>query len=47
MRNNLETHFSAYAFSRKAVATNLLNKMAEKNKPIQAEESAKTPRALN
>lgn len=36
-----EPTFSAYAFSRKAVATNLLNKMAEKNKPIQAEESAK------
>lgn len=36
-----EATFSAYAFSRKAVATNLLNKMAEKNKPIQAEESAK------
>ncbi|EFR90497.1 peptidase S14, ClpP [Listeria innocua FSL S4-378] len=36
-----DTTFSAYAFSRKAVATNLLNKMAEKNKPIQAEESAK------
>ena len=33
--------FSAYAFSRKAVATNLLNKMAEKRKPIKAEESAK------
>lgn len=33
--------FSAYAFSRKTVATNLLNKMAEKTKPIQAEESAK------
>lgn len=33
--------FSAYAFSRKTVATNLLNKMAEKNKPIQAEESLK------
>ena len=36
-----EPTFSAYAFSRKAVATNLLNKRAEKNKPIQAEESAK------
>ena len=36
-----EPTFSAYAFSRKAVATNLLNKIAEKNKPIQAEESAK------
>ena len=36
-----EPTFSAYAFSRKAVATNLLNKMAEKNKPIQAEESLK------
>lgn len=36
-----EPTFSAYAFSRKAVATNLLNKMAEKNKPIQVEESAK------
>ena len=36
-----EPTFSAYAFSRKAVATNLLNKMAEKNKLIQAEESAK------
>ena len=36
-----EPTFSAYAFSRKAVATNLLNKMAEKNKPIQAEKSAK------
>ena len=36
-----EPTFSAYAFSRKAVATNLLNKMAEKNKPIQSEESAK------
>ena len=36
-----EPTFSAYAFSRKAVATNLLNKMAEKTKPIQAEESAK------
>lgn len=36
-----EPTFSAYAFSRKAVATNLLNKMAEKNKPIQAEESVK------
>ena len=36
-----EPTFSAYAFSRKAVATNLLNKMAEKSKPIQAEESAK------
>lgn len=36
-----EPTFSAYAFSRKAVATNLINKMAEKNKPIQAEESAK------
>ena len=36
-----EPTFSAYAFSRKAVATNLLNKMAEKNKSIQAEESAK------
>ena len=37
-----EPTFSAYAFSRKAVATNLLNKMAEKTKPIQAEESAKS-----
>lgn len=36
-----EPTFSAYAFSRKAVATNLLNKMAEKTKSIQAEESAK------
>lgn len=36
-----EPTFSAYAFSRKAVATNLLNKMAEKNKPIQAEETLK------
>lgn len=36
-----EPTFSAYAFSRKTVATNLLNKMAEKSKPIQAEESAK------
>lgn len=36
-----EPTFSAYAFSRKTVATNLLNKMAEKTKPIQAEESAK------
>jgi ATP-dependent Clp protease protease subunit len=36
-----ELTFSAYAFSRKTVATNLLNKMAEKTKPIQAEESAK------
>ncbi|MFB5367718.1 head maturation protease, ClpP-related [Enterococcus faecium] len=36
-----EPTFSSYAFSRKAVATNLLNKMAEKNKPIQVEESAK------
>ena len=36
-----EPTFSAYAFSRKAVATNLLNKMAEKNKPIKAEESVK------
>lgn len=36
-----EPTFSAYAFSRKTVATNLLNKMAEKNKPIKAEESAK------
>ena len=36
-----EPTFSAYAFSRKAVATNLLNKMAEKNKPSQAEESSK------
>ena len=36
-----EPTFSAYAFSRKAVATNLLNKMAEKKKPIQAEESLK------
>lgn len=36
-----EPTFSAYAFSRKAVATNLLNTMPEKNKPIQAEESAK------
>ena len=36
-----EPTFSAYAFSRKAVATNLLNKIAEKNKPIQAEESLK------
>ncbi len=42
-----EPTFSAYAFSRKAVATNLLNKIAEKNKPIQAEESCQTPRALN
>ncbi|EAD4039515.1 Clp protease ClpP [Listeria monocytogenes] len=36
-----EPTFSAYAFSRKAVATNLLNKMAEKNKPIKAEETLK------
>ncbi|EPM6712391.1 head maturation protease, ClpP-related [Listeria innocua] len=36
-----EPTFSAYAFSRKAVATNLLNKIAEKTIPIQAEESAK------
>ena len=36
-----EPTFSAYAFSRKAVATNLLNKIAEKNKPIQAEETLK------
>lgn len=36
-----EPTFSAYAFSRKTVATNLLNKMAEKTKLIQAEESAK------
>ena len=36
-----EPTFSAYAFSRKTVATNLLNKMAETTKPIQAEESAK------
>lgn len=36
-----EPTFYAYAFSGKTVATNLLNKMAEKTKPIQAEESAK------
>ena len=36
-----EPTFSAYAFSRKAVATNLLNKIAENNKPIQAEETLK------
>ena len=32
---------SAYAFSRKAVATNLLNKIAEKTIPIKAEETLK------
>ena len=35
------TTISAYAFSRKAVATNLLNKMAEKEVPIKAEETQK------
>ncbi|EJG4807090.1 TPA: head maturation protease, ClpP-related [Listeria innocua] len=36
-----EPTFSAYAFSRKAVATNLLNKIAEKTIPIKAEETLK------
>jgi ATP-dependent Clp protease protease subunit len=36
-----DTTFSAYAFSRKTVATNLLNKIAEKTNPIKAEESSK------
>lgn len=36
-----EPTFSAYAFSRKAVATNLLNKIAEKTIPINAEETLK------
>lgn len=35
------TTISAYAFSRKAVATNLLNKMAEKTIPIKTEETQK------
>ena len=35
------TTISSYAFSRKAVATNLLNKMAEKEVPIKAEETQK------
>lgn len=36
-----DTTISAYAFSRKTVATNLLNKMAEKTMPIKAEETLK------
>lgn len=36
-----EPTFSAYAFSRKAVAMNLLNKIAEKTIPIKAEETLK------
>ena len=36
-----EPTFSAYAFSRKAVATNLLHKIAEKTIPIKAEETLK------
>ncbi len=36
-----EPTFSAYAFSRKTVATNLLNKIAEKTAPIYAEKSEK------
>lgn len=36
-----EPTFSAYAFSRKAVATNLLNKISEKTIPIKAEETLK------
>lgn len=36
-----DTTISAYAFSRKAVATNLLNKMAERTIPIKAEETLK------
>ncbi|EPA6470857.1 head maturation protease, ClpP-related [Listeria monocytogenes] len=35
------TTISAYAFSRKAVATNLLNKMTEKTIPIKTEETQK------
>lgn len=34
-------NLSAYAFSRKAVATNLLNKIAEKTAPINTERSVK------
>ena len=36
-----EPTFSAYAFSRKTVATNLLNKMAEKTIPIKTDETLK------